>query len=402
MTTQDSDTQVAKETKGGVPAPPRSIGTFISLTAVLIALVAIGIAVWGNWQLLSLQTLPARISGDEGRLTELTRRLDILVEDADKQQQLTKELQASLEQGFSELVAFSPRLERLEAVVASIPGIDPNSRSNWLKTEAVYYLRIANAQALLAGDAQVAASALQLADDKLRAAGDPAMNRVRAKLSEEIAALKAIPEIDRTGISFRLQSLATLVDSWPFRSAAPADFSSELEVPAEGLGPWDRFVATIKAVLSSIVSIKETQGPPLTQLGAAERALVVESTKAELQVARLSFVSGNTELFNQSLARTVSQMKLYFDTESASVAAALLTLADIQAIEMPGAMPDISGSLSLMRASASDERMEAIDLLGKRSADTDSLGVDAPDSGVPDTETRSTDSSNTNPPGIKR
>ncbi len=402
MTTQDSDTQVAKETKGGVPAPPRSIGTFISLTAVLIALVAIGIAVWGNWQLLSLQTLPARISGDEGRLTELTRRLDMLSEDADKQQQLTKELQASLEQGFSELVAFSPRLERLEAVVASIPGIDPNSRSNWLKTEAVYYLRIANAQALLAGDAQVAASALQLADDKLRAAGDPAMNRVRAKLSEEIAALKAIPEIDRTGISFRLQSLATLVDSWPFRSAAPADFSSELEVPAEGLGPWDRFVATIKAVLSSIVSIKETQGPPLTQLGAAERALVVESTKAELQVARLSFVSGNTELFNQSLARTVSQMKLYFDTESASVAAALLTLADIQAIEMPGAMPDISGSLSLMRASASDERMEAIDLLGKRSADTDSLGVDAPDSGVPDTETRSTDSSNTNPPGIKR
>ena len=378
MTTQDPDTQASKDTQDAVPAPRRSIGTFISLAAVLIALVAIGIAAWGNWQLLSLQTLPSRISGDEGRLTQLTRRLDILAEDADKQQQLTKELQASLEQGLSELATLSPRLERVEEVVASIPGIDPQSRSNWLKTEAVYYMRIANAQALLAGDAQVAASALQLADDKLRAAGDPAMIRVRAKLSEEIAALKAMPEIDRTGISFRLQSLTTLADGWPFRSAAPDNFSPELEKPAEELGPWDRFIATIKAVLSSIVSVKETQGPPLTQLGAAERALIVESIKAELQVARLSFVSGNTELFSQSLARTVSQIELYFDAESASVAAALLTLADIQAIEMPGAMPDISGSLSLLLASANDKR-------------ADSPAVTSADTASPDTESPGTE-----------
>jgi uroporphyrin-3 C-methyltransferase len=359
MTTKDPDTQSSKETNDAVPKPARSIGTSISFAAVLIALLAIGIAAWGNWQLLSLQSLPARVSGDEGRLTELTRRLDILSEDADKQQQLTKEIQASLEQGLSELAALPLRLEQVEEEVASIPGINPQSRSNWLKTEALYYMRIANAQALLAGDAQIAASALQLADDKLRAAGDPALTVVRAKLSEEIMALEAMPEIDKTGISFRLQSLTTLVDSWPFRSAAPDNFSPELEKPAEELGPWDRFIATIKAVLASIVSVKETQGPSLTQLGTAEQALIVESVKAELQVARLSFVSGNTELFSQSLARTVSQVELYFDAESASVAAALQTLTDIQAIEMPGAMPDITGSLSLMLATASNATSDA-------------------------------------------
>jgi uroporphyrin-3 C-methyltransferase len=356
MTTQDSDSPVSTTANGDAQPPARTIGTFLSLAALLIAAAAIAIAAWGNWQLLSLQTLPARVSGDEGRLTELTRRLDILSEDADKQQQLTKDIQASLEQSLSELAALPLRLEQVEEAVANIPGINQQSRSNWLKTEALYYMRIANAQALLAGDAKIAASALQLADDKLREAGDPSMIVVRAKLSEEIATLRAMPEIDRTGISFRLQSLTTLSDSWPFRSAAPDNFSPELEKPTAELGAWDRFIATIKSVLASIVSIKETQGPPVTQLGVAEQALIVESVKAELQVARLSFVSGNNELFSQSLARTVTQLEMYFDTEAAPVAAALATLTEIQAIELPGDMPDISGSLSLMLAFVSAER----------------------------------------------
>jgi uroporphyrin-3 C-methyltransferase len=361
MSAQDSDTPISTDANVAAPTPKRSIGTFLSLASLLIALVAIVIAAWSNWQLLSLQALPARVSGDEGRLTELTRQLDLLAEDADKQQLLTEDIQASLEQGLSELAALPLRLEQVEQAVANIPGINPQSRSNWLKTEALYYMRIANAQALLAGDAQIAASALELADEKLREAGDPAMTKVRAQLSEEIAALKAIPEIDRIGISFRLASLSTLADSWPFRSAAPDNFSPEMDKPAEELGAWDRFIATIKAVLTSIVSIKETEGPRVTQLGVAEQALIVESVKAELQVARLSFVSGNTELFSQSLARTVMQVETYFDTEAAPVAAALATLTEIQAIEIPVGMPDISGSLSLMLAAA---RTDGVDIPG--------------------------------------
>ncbi len=353
MTTKDIDNELPDE---AVPVPARAPATFISLASVLIAVTAIGIAAWSSWQLLSLQTLPARISGDESRLTELTRRLDMLSEDADKQRQETEDIQASLEQGLAALADLPLRLEQIEEVVANIPGISQQSRAYWLKTEALYYMRIANAQALLAGDAKIAASALTLADDKLREAGDPSMVNVRAKLSEEITALNAMPEIDRAGISFRLQSLSTLADSWPFRSKAPDSFSPELDDPAPDLDAWDRFVATIQKVLANIISITETQSTPIAQLGAAEQALIVESVKAELQVARLSFANGNTELFGQSLVRVVTQAELYFDTESAVVAAALVTLADIQAIEMPGEMPDISGSLSLMLAAANTRR----------------------------------------------
>ena len=77
---------------------------------------------------------------------------------------------------------------------------------------------------------------------------------------------------------------------------------------------------------------------------------------AELQVARISFASGNNDLFRQSLQRALDEIEIYFDLETAAVAAAVSTLQEIQATELPEAMPDISGSMALLLASAEEGR----------------------------------------------
>jgi uroporphyrin-3 C-methyltransferase len=327
---------------------PTRAGNLPALIALAVAVVALGVSLWALAQLMSLQALPAMLAGEENALRDLNRRVVLLEDDELAQRNSIEELRKSLQDRLAELEGLPATVERLEEQVASVPGISDRSRSEWLKTEALYYLRLGNAQALLRGDAQVAASALELADDKLRESGDPSVVGVRARLAEEIASLRAIPEIDRAGISFRLQSLAAQVNDWPLKSAAPDKFAPEQEEPEAGLGPWDRFVATLKSVFSSIVSVKETDERPVAQLGAAQRALVVESIRAELQVARLAFATGNAELFGSSLERSVAQIQLYFDTDSAPVSAALDTLGEIQGTEMAVAMPDISGSLALL------------------------------------------------------
>jgi uroporphyrin-3 C-methyltransferase len=355
MTSKD-DADESAQAPASAPAAP--VKNFLALSAVLVALAAILFAGWANWQVLSLQSLPARISGDEGRVSELTRRVELLAEDNKKQSQQTVGLEGSLADSLDVLADLQFRLEQLEARVSSMPGINQQTRADWLKTEAMYYMRIANAQVLLAGDAQVATSALKLADDKLREAGDPSVTKVRAKLSEEITLLESLPVVDRVGISFRLQSLTNQLDSWPLQNIAPDNFSPDMALPDAELDAWDRFTATLQSVLGSIVSVKETQAPPMSQLGAAERSLIVESIKAELQVARLAFASGNTELFRQALARSISQIELYFDVDAAAVAAALESLREIQATELPGALPDISASLSLLLESANLNRTD--------------------------------------------
>jgi uroporphyrin-3 C-methyltransferase len=327
--------------------------------ALVVALAAVAVSAWSFLQVQELDELPSRLMGDEGQLTELKRRIEILVEDTDKQRAETNVLREQLEAATQELSNVPVRLEQVEEAVASIPEISSQSRSVWLQREALYYLRVANAQALLSGNAELTLNALQLADEKLREAGDPAMAKVRGRIAEEIAALQALPQVDRTGISFRLQTLLTRADEWPLQNIAPDNYLPETAVSAEDLGPWDRFIATLKAVLASIITVKETYDTPLLQLSATEKALIVEGVKAELQVARLAFASNNTKLFGQSLERSQKEIRLYFDPGSAAVAAALETLGEIAAIELPSGLPDITGSLSLMLNTLEDAKAAA-------------------------------------------
>jgi uroporphyrin-3 C-methyltransferase len=339
------DSASKPDTDSAAQGPKRSV---MPALALAVALAASGVAGWSFLQVKELHDLPSRLLGDEGQLTELKRRIEIIVEDADKQRAEAKVLREQLEAAAQQLGDVPVRLEQVEEAVASIPDINSNSRSDWLKREALYYLRVANAQALLSGNAELTSNALQLADDKLREAGDPAMAKVRARITEELAALQAMPKVDRTGISFRLQALLKGADEWPLRNLAPDSFVPESDEPAAELGPWERFIATLKSVLASIITVKETNEAPLLQLSATEKTLIVEGVKAELQVARLAFASNNTELFAQSLARASAEIELYFDADSSAVSAALTTLAEIQAIELAGDLPDITGSLSLM------------------------------------------------------
>jgi uroporphyrin-3 C-methyltransferase len=194
-------------------------------------------------------------------------------------------------------------------------------------------------------------SALQLADEKLRETGDPAFTPVRAKLSEELAALRAIPQIDTPGISFRLQSLASQVNDWPLINPVPDSFKTGLPgTEAASDDAWSRLKDTVTGVFRSIVSIRESDVSPDVQLSAAQQSLVIESMRAELQLARLTLVSGNTTLYAQSLQRVAAQIPVYFNAQSSAVQAALTTINELQTVEMPGDLPDVSGSLQLLLA----------------------------------------------------
>ena len=338
--------------------------------ALLLSLAALAAAGYSSWQVFELRGASGRQSDDASSRvqklsTDLGGRIAALDRGAAERSEALADMQVALEQSVSVLSDLPGRVEQLEAQVESIPGIKDSSRVDFLKAEAIYYMRIANAQALLAREPQVAADALQLADEKLRDTGDPGLAKVREQLNSELAALRGMPEVDRAGISFKLQSLASEVSNWPFRNQAPSRFASELPDPADdeetSADPWERVETVVADVFGSIVSVRETDVAPELQLGSAEQAIVVESVRAELQLARLGIISGNDELFGQALQRVAEQASSYFDPESTSVQAALTTLQELAALEMPGALPDVSGSLQLMLGEASDEADSAGD-----------------------------------------
>ena len=306
--------------------------------ALIIALLALLAAGWANWQMQALRQLPARISADSDRIISLTRQADTLAAIGKKQEQQIADLATSLEDGLAVLPEMSNQILQNQQRLANLPVMDSGTRNDWLKTEAINYLQIANAQATLAGNAQMAASALQFADEKLRDTDDPAMAPVRAQLAKDLELLRALPQVDRAGISFRLQALADQSASWPFQGRAPDGVEqniSSVDV-APGQSVWQQLLTKLKAVFSSLVIIKKTDAPPIAQLGSVERALIVAELEAELQLARLALAAGDADGFRQSLLQLTRRLKEYFDTDAAPVAAALRTLEELQATELPG------------------------------------------------------------------
>ena len=339
--------------KAGKPEVASSSGGGLSVAAMVLALAALLAAGYGLWQLQGLQSVPAKLKSDAGRVerlrTDLERRQESLSKQTKANAAALEDMQAALVEAVTATADANLQIQALGKRVNEFTGSDTVRRNSFLRAEALYYLRIANARVLLAGDASTGASALQLADEKLLETGDPAFTPVRAKLSEELAALKAIPQVDKPGISFRLQSLAAQVNDWPLANPVPDSFKTDLPNAAEAnADAWSRVKDTVQSVFRSIVSVRESDVPPDVQLSAAQQALVIESVRAELQLARLTLVSGNTRLYAQSLQRVAAQIALYFDQQSSAVQAALGTINGLQTIEMPGELPDVSGSLQLL------------------------------------------------------
>jgi len=341
----------SKQSGRNKPARGSSTGAGLAAAALVLAVVAGAGAGWSIWQLTQVQQVQSDLRNDIRRVGLLSDRQEKLIAAADRQEQLLYDLESSLDNGLSIVPDLSMRIRRAEKQLDEIPGVNVQRRSDWLRKEALYYLRVANTQAILAGDAQVATSALQLADEKLLDAGDPDLTPVRGQISQDLAALKAVPVIDRTGLAFQIQSLADQAPNWLFRKTAPEQFEPEISVPdssAEVLTPWQRFVATVREVLGNIVSIKQTDAPPTAQLAAADEVLITETVRAELQIARLSLISCDNELFVQSLSRVKRLVETFYAPETSAVAAAGDTLDQLLAVELPGALPDISGSLAMM------------------------------------------------------
>jgi len=334
-----------------------------SLTATT-ALVALGISlavagyVWieqrsGIGQRVAELRDDASVTASE--LAALTARLDdlsagrrLLDEDMDRlRQRVAREMES-----LGELPA---RFEQLEQSMQRFVGVGDKVRSAWLLSEAEHYMRIANAQLGLAGDVDVAQTALSLADESLRELNEPRMTPVRRRLADELTALKAVPRPDTEGIVLSLGSLADSLQSLPLRVTVPTGFRVAPERPAEPLTGFARALAAARAALASLVSVRRVDDPVSPLLPEAERTMLIRSLDLELQLARLAIMRGDAGMYRRSVLAAGERLQENFDVTSPDVQGAVETLTTLASAQLPEELPDISGSLSeLLRITAND------------------------------------------------
>jgi len=280
----------------------------------------------------------------------LQQRIDELAAARGSVNRDIEELERSFEQRLRPMEGIEGRVTGLESSFAALRGISTGVRDAWLLAEAEYYMQIANAQAQLAGNPNLAALALRLADETLRSIADPGLIEVRRALANELLQLEAVDRPDVEGATLTLASLAAVVGNLPLKSQQLSSEGNEGDqAPPADLEGTDRAMASLRNAISGIVTVRRTDETARPLMAPEAAYFLRANLSLQLQAARLGLLRGEQAIFQQSLDDALAWLREYYDVDSTPVKSALLTLSEIRNSAFTAAMPDVSGSLRLLR-----------------------------------------------------
>jgi uroporphyrin-3 C-methyltransferase len=317
---------------------------------VLLLLAALGGGSWlgyQQWQLTrqthaSQQALFERLSSELQTLRAQAGQLATRVDDSVLAQQRVTEESASLR----------TRVDQTGEALSQLGATVQGGRGRIQLGAVEQVLLMANDRALLAHDAAGAAAALAQADERLAALKDPLLFKVREAIAHERAALLAMPAVDVTAVALSLSGLAQRLPQLPLRARA-AHYEAEarnVEPPGEA-STWPlRLWRSLKQALHAVFIIRHNETTVARLLPPEEEALVVQLAQLKLEGAKLALLRGETATFRDFCASVNEWLGLYFRADDAGVHAAQAELGRLRGLELSPQLPDISGSLKLLRA----------------------------------------------------
>lgn len=295
-----------------------------------------------------IASLAASLEDTRDSLEALEARVGELAGSAASSDRQFRQIENQLAASLAELDSLPGRIASLEGSMSSLRGISSGLRDAWLLAEAEYYMQIGNAQLQLAANAELAKLALQLADEKIQQLADPALTAIRRALADEIRALDAIETPDIEGIALTLSSLASAVDALPLDNELETNEVANSEV-SDDLSGMDRVIASLKQTASDVVSVRRSDETVQPLIAPEAQYFLRANLALQFQAARIALLRGEQELFDQSLDDASRWIARYFDTDDPAVHSALESVAEARQSVLPAALPDISGSLRLLR-----------------------------------------------------
>lgn len=340
-------------------------GTGVAWLALFLVLGLAGAAGWLLWQAQEreadlLQRLaaleaddrpapaPAPVTSDVA-VGELRAEVEALERQFGSLQPQLREQRQSVQQQRQALQEQAGQLQTLEARLReqrkALTALSTGDRDSWLLAEAEYLLRLASQRLLLADDVVSARGLLQSADTILRQLEDAALHPVRRAVAADLAALRALPEIDTEGLYLRLSALVDQVAGLVIY-ALPEPQSDPVAVQADG---WQQRLRQgyeeALHTLSQYVTVRRREVPIEALVDPQWEALLRQNLIMLLQQAQVALLSGNQPLYHASLQRARRWLGEYYVAEEEATAAAAEELADLAAQTIGVELPDISRSV---------------------------------------------------------
>ena len=219
------------------------------------------------------------------------------------------------------------------------------------RVEAAYLVELAGHRLALERDVRGAIVLYEAADARLAAVTDPGFTRIRAQLGRDLAALRAVAEPDLPAIGARLAAAGESARRLPMLGAIKSQYlpPGRQAAPNPGLKrAWQQFTTALRELVT-VRRVSEAAVGLVSMEEIGVRRLHLETL---LIAARFAALRGEQREYVASLGNARDWLASFFDGQDAGVQALSAELAELEGVAVSPPLPDVSGSLRLLRERA--------------------------------------------------
>jgi uroporphyrin-III C-methyltransferase len=314
---------------------------------VALAGLALLLAVYAHWrfgqfddrddrlraQVIELRTAQARL---ESQLGTLATQLE------QSNEQLRSQVRALRE--------VPTQVNELGQSVAELRARTEAPQRAWVRAEALYLLELGARRLQLEHDVPTAIAAMESADARLATVTDPAVDEVRVQLGRELAALRAVSVPDLPAVIARLTTLEARAETFPVQGVPIASARrAEPSAAAEAPGVFERAGRRLAQAWRDLFSFRRVDPSTARLVTREEESLRRQHLELLLFAARIAAMQEDKTAYVQSLRAIDAWLERFFDTGSAEVAAARLEIADLGAVDIDPARPEVGTAAQLLQ-----------------------------------------------------
>lgn len=306
---------------------------------------------------------------------EVAERLKAEQELSKRTESAVREAQDRMREALARMLALEARITESQSQQVALESMYQDlsrNRDEWALSEIEQTLTLAAQQLQLAGNVRGALIALQNADVRLGRADRAQFIAVRRVLQRDVERLKALPQVDTTGIAIRLDAVIAAADSIPLifdeklqpqglRGTAPGGergVAGEPKPAAES-SLWARLRDDAWEQFRQLVRIRDIENADPVLLNPTQAFFLRENLKLRLLNARIALLQRNEALFRQDLMAANQWLVRYFDVRSRSGASAQATLSSLVAGAVSIELPTLAESLNAVRNYKAPARLQA-------------------------------------------
>ena len=321
-----------------VPSTRQNLALLVAVLAMLLA----------GWQWYETRQ---RLADNE---QQVSRRLAEAAAASQEERGVQKQLREPIDALQGKLGAVESKLDEYQDQSAALQNLYENisrSREEAILLEVEQAITLAGQQLQLAGNVPVAILALQTADARLARLDQGRFLPLRKALAKDLERLNAVPFIDLSGISLRLEQIVVGVDKLPLGSyGRPSEKAENQNADVVVLPWWQRTGRKIWQELKGLIRIQrfDRDEPPLLAPGQAY--LLRENLKLRLLNARLALFSHDQATFRSELKAAGDTLGRYFDAQDKFVQADKAILKQLLAIETNIQTPSLGETQAALRA----------------------------------------------------